>query len=194
MRKKIITIAGKLGSGKSSTAKKLAHVLNMEHFSSGDFLREVANKRNMSIKELMFTAESDPSIDYEIDDILRSKKDETNLVIDSRLAFHWIPESFKVYLEIDPEIAAKRMFYDLETNESRQKSEHTKNIEEMKSEMIERHESDKRRYKKLYDIDHTDHSNFDLVIDTGLPENDLDTVVKKIISAYMKVCTDDVCE
>ena len=193
MRKKIITIAGKLGSGKSSTAKKVAKMLNLEHFSSGDFLRKIAKERGMSIKELMIAAESDPSIDYDIDNLLKSMKNKENIVIDSRLAYHWIPDSFKVYLEIDPDIAAKRMFYDLETNESRMESEHTKNIEEMKREMVERHESDKRRYQKLYGIDHTDHKNFDLVINTGLPENDLKTVVKKIISEYMKVCVDSKC-
>ncbi len=185
MTKKIITIAGKLGSGKSSAAKKIAKLLNMRHFSSGDFLRKVAKERGMSIKELMIAAESDPSIDYDIDEKLRKMGDEENVVIDSRLAFHWIPNSFKVFLEIDPEIAAQRMFYDLETNESRMESEHTRNIEEMKREMLERHESDKKRYQKLYGIDHTDHKHFDLVINTGLPENDLETVVKKIISAYL---------
>ena len=189
MNKKIITIAGKLGSGKSSTAKKVAKMLSMTHFSSGDFLRQIAEKRNLSIKDLMIAAETEPEIDHEIDDLLKSKGSEKNLIIDSRLAFHWIPESFKVYLEIDPDVAAKRMFYDLETNESRQKSEHAKNIDEMKSKMIERHESDKKRYHNLYNIDHTDHSNFDLVINTGLPENDLETVVKKILTAYMQVCT-----
>jgi len=145
MNKKIITIAGKLGSGKSSTAKKVAKMLNMTHFSSGDFLRQIAEKRNLSIKDLMIAAETEPEIDHGIDDLLKSKGSENNLIIDSRLAFHWIPESFKVYLEIDPDVAAKRMFYDLETNESRQKSEHAKNIDEMKSKMIERHESDKKR-------------------------------------------------
>ncbi len=185
-KKKIITIAGKLGSGKSSAAKRVARALGWKHFSSGDFLRHVANERGMSIKDLMIAAESDPSIDHQIDDLLKSKGNEENLVIDSRLAFHWIPDSFKVYLEIDPDIAAKRMFYDLETNESRQESEHARTIEEMKKQMIERHESDVRRYRALYGIDHTDHSQFDLVINTGLPENDLDTVVKKIIDGYLK--------
>lgn len=188
MKKKIITIAGKLGSGKSSTAKKIARMLNMQHFSSGDFLRKLAEERNMTIKELMIAAETDPQIDNDIDSILKSKAGEENLIIDSRLAFHWIPDSFKVYLEIDPDVAAERMFYDLESNESRQKSEHSKSIAEMKKNMIERHESDVKRYQKLYGINHTDHANFDLVINTGLPENDLDTVVKKIICAYLGTC------
>ncbi len=185
-KKKIITIAGKLGSGKSSTAKMVAHMLNFKHFSSGDFLRQVAVDRGLSIKELMIAAETDPQIDHDIDQVLRDKANEDHMVIDSRLAFHWIPESFKVYLEIDPNIAAKRMFFDLETNESRQQSEHTVNMEQMKQEMIERHESDIKRYEALYGINHTDHNHFDLVINTGLAENNLETVVKNIVQAFIE--------
>lgn len=185
-KKKIITIAGKLGSGKSSTAKKLAQMLGLQHFSSGDFLRQVATQRGMDIKDLMIAAESDASIDYEIDNILKNKSSEENLIIDSRLAFHWIPGSFKVYLEIDPDIAAERMFFDLETNVSRQESEHSKNLTEMKENMLLRHESDIKRYQKLYNVDHTDHGNFDLVINTGLPENNLENVVRIVIQKYLE--------
>ncbi len=186
MKRKIITISGKLGSGKSSAAKKLAKMLSLEHFSSGDFLREVAKERNLSIKDLMIAAETDSSVDTTIDDLLKEKANNDNLIIDSRLAYHWIPESFKVYLEIDPDIAAKRMFYDLETNESRQESEHSVSIEEMKKNMVDRHASDTKRYKELYNLDPTDHDNFDLVINTGFPENDGDNVVKKIIQEYLE--------
>jgi len=188
-KKKIITIAGKLGSGKSSTAKKVATMLLLTHFSSGDFLRQVATARGITIKELILAAESDPQIDYEIDEILKSKSNEKNLIIDSRLAFHWIPESFKVYLEIDPDIAANRMLIDLDTNESRQQSEHARNIAEMKQNMIDRHSSDIKRYQNLYQLNHTDHSHFDLVINTGHPENTLEVVVSKIIQGYIEHCT-----
>lgn len=186
--KKIITIAGKLGSGKSSAAKKIAKMLNLDHFSSGDFLRKIATERGVSIQELATMAESDSSIDHDIDSVLKNKGNENNLIIDSRLAFHWIPGSFKVYLEIDPDIAARRMLFDLETNESRMKSEHAVNIEEMKKKMLLRHNSDVKRYQNLYNINHTDHNNFDLVINTGLPENNLETVVQNIVSGYIEHC------
>lgn len=186
--KKIITIAGKLGSGKSSAAKQVAKMLNLQHFSSGDFYRQLASEHNMGIKDYLLTAEDDASIDEKVDDAIRQKGLEENLIIDSRLAFHWIPESFKVYLEIDPDIAAERMLIDLETNESRQQSEHAKNIEEMKKNMIERHESDIKRYQNLYQLNHTDHAHFDLVINTGKSENTLDIVVCKIIQGYIEHC------
>ena len=182
--KKIITIAGKLGSGKSSAAKKVASILNLKHFSSGDFLREIAQDRKLSIQELMTAAESDPQIDYDIDQTLREKGNEYDIIIDSRLAFHWIPGSFKVYLDINEDTAAKRMLKDLETNNTRLASESASTLKEMKKNMIKRHLSDIKRYKSLYDLDHTDHKNFDLIIDTGLKENNLDTVVQRIITGY----------
>lgn len=190
MNKKIITIAGKLGSGKSSTAKRIAKALGYSHFSSGDFLRKVAERRGMTITELIFAAEENPQIDYDIDQVLQDKSNEDHLVIDSRLAFHWIPDSYKVYLDIQPDIAAQRMFNDLDKNEKRKKSEHTFSVAEMKKNMIERHESDARRYQKLYGINHTDHNHFDLVINTGKPENDLDSVVQKVIDGYKKFIQD----
>lgn len=190
MKKKIITIAGKLGSGKSSTAKKIAKLLNLEHFSSGDLMRSIGKERGLSIKEIALVAETDLSVDKQIDDILKSMINKENIIIDSRLAFHWIPDSFRVYLDINSDVASKRMFQDLEDNESRKRSEYSESIKEMKQHMLERHESDVRRYQKLYGIDHTDHNNFDLVIDTGLVENDLEAVVKMIISEYLKICKD----
>ena len=42
MKKEIITIAGSLGSGKSSTARAVASALRFRHFSSGDLFRQIA--------------------------------------------------------------------------------------------------------------------------------------------------------
>jgi cytidylate kinase len=39
---------------------------------------------------------------------------------------------------------------------------------------------------KLYGINHTDHNHFDLVIDTGKEENNLDSVVQQIIDGYQR--------
>ena len=51
-KKEIITIAGANGSGKSSTAKKLALQLKFKHFSSGDFMRQIARENNTTLEEL----------------------------------------------------------------------------------------------------------------------------------------------
>ena len=102
MKKHIITISGFPGSGKSSTAKGIALELGYEHFSSGDLFREMAAERNLSVEGINFAAEKSKDIDYKVDKLLESMgKEKDNLVIDSRTAFHWIPNSFKVFLDLD---------------------------------------------------------------------------------------------
>src|SRR5258708_6782463 len=90
MKKTIITLGGFPGSGKSSTAKAVALILGYQQFSSGDFWRDVAQKQGLTIAELSIKAENDPSIDKMIDDTVRDAGTKTDIVIDSRLAFHWI--------------------------------------------------------------------------------------------------------
>jgi len=107
------------------------------------------------------------------------------LVVDSRTAFHWVPESFKVYLDIDPDVAIRRIMQDLAVNADRQKSEEAyKDLEEAKDRMVTRYASENKRYQDLYQLDPSLHENYDLVIDTGIPENNLEGVVKQIIKKY----------
>lgn len=186
LKKPIISIAGLLGSGKTTTAKAVALELKFKHFSSGDFMRAIADKKGISLGELSIIAESDSSIDHMIDEEVKIAGEGTNLVIDSRLAFHWIPQSFKVFLDLDPEIAAKRVFADAEKNKARHR-EHLSEIsssEDVKISILSRLESEKKRYFELYGINHVDHKNFDLVIDTSdIPVVD---VVRKVLEEYKK--------
>lgn len=180
-KRSIITIAGNLGSGKSSTANEVAHRLGFARFSSGDFMRTVAQNRDVSLEELSRIAETDPSIDHEIDEEVRKAGEKENIVIDSRLAFHWIPESFKVFLTLSPDVAVERIWKDMQENEKRNVEE-AKSKEEILGNITKRLESEHTRYRDLYGIDHTDPSNFDLVIDTStIP---LEEVVDKVIAEY----------
>lgn len=181
-KKQIITINGFPGSGKSSTADLVAKELNFKHLSSGDFMRNLALKRNISLNELSTKAEDDPEIDKSIDDEVRKVKEMDKVVIDSRLAFHWIPESFKVYLDLPTEIAKDRIASNLKTNKLRQESEGSSSVEEIYQKITKRLESEKKRYMELYKVDHTDKKNFDLVIDTN--KNNLEQVVKIIVQEY----------
>ncbi len=184
MHKQIITIAGAPGSGKSSTANLVAKELGFQRFSSGDFMRKIALETGISLNELSTKAETDKSIDFKIDEEVKKSGDLDKVVIDSRLAFHWIPESFKVYLDLPAEIAKQRISNDLKINKLRQESEGVADVEEVYRKITDRLESEKKRYKELYNIDHTDKNNFDLVIDTD--KNNLEQVVKIIIEEYKK--------
>ena len=180
-KKHIITIAGKPGSGKSTTANRVAEVLGFSRFSSGDFMREIAQKRGVTIDELNQIAKTEVSIDGEIDSSLKALNKNDRLVIDSRLAFHWIPKSFKVYLELDVEESARRIFTD--TNERRIESgERAATVGEIEDRIKERLESEIERYKKLYDVNPNDSSQFDLIINTT--DSSPNSVADKIIAAY----------
>ncbi len=183
-KKEIITICGSLGGGKSSTANEVAKQLNYRHFSSGDLFRQIGLKLGISLDEISKRAEVAEKIDLITDEEVRKLGDEKQIVIDSRLAFHWIPESFKVYLKLPPEIAKERILSNLKVNKLRRQSENSMNAEEILQKITTRLESEKKRYKELYNLDHTDENNYDLVIDTN--KNNLEEVVNIIVTEYKK--------
>ncbi len=180
MNTRIITVAGSLGSGKSSTAKGVATKLGYRHFSSGDLFRSIAAERGISILEINKQAELEHQIDHAVDERLQAMANDENFVIDSRLAYHWMPKSFKVYLSLDPRTAADRIYKQIQ-NKGRV-SEDTKTVEEVYETVIERQASEQKRYLNLYQIDPLDLTPFDLVIDTA--RKPLDTVIKQILEEY----------
>ncbi len=183
MKKSIITISGALGSGKSSTAKGVAALLGYRHLSSGDLFRKMAIERGLSIEAINLTAEEQKDIDYKVDEWLQKiGKEEKDVVIDSRLAFHWIPDSFKVHLTLDPDTAAERIFTHMQ-DEGRV-SEDATSVTDVRASIDRRHASEQKRYMDLYDVDPTNPTNFDLVIDTK--HNDLKTVMHMVTEAYQK--------
>lgn len=189
-KKHLITIAGKLGSGKSSTAKKVAEMLGYKHLSSGDFMRDVASERGISLMELNRTAEGDNSIDKELDNRNIEIGKQSEIILDSRLGFYFIPDSFRVYLDLPLEVSAERILKDKENNPNRLKEDsvsfNTK--EDVMKSVINRQESERLRYEKLYGIkDVSNADNFDLIIDTS--KYSLEEVTQKIVEEYKKWLT-----
>lgn len=182
MKKHIITLGGMPGSGKSSTGKMLAKDLGYTRLSSGDFFREMAHRRGMTVEEINKAAETDILIDHETDAWIREQGLKENIVMDSRTAFHWIPTAFKVFLKLDPHVAAERTFAHIQ--EEGRVGQHAESVEEVYEKTLARIESERKRYQLLYGIDYTNESHYDLVIDTG--PNDLPAVVAMIHSAYEK--------
>jgi cytidylate kinase len=181
-KKHIITIAGRPGSGKSSTAKKLAEILGYQHFSSGDLFRALGKERGVDVLQANLSAEENAEIDYLVDARLREiGETEDQIVIDSRTAWHWIPSSFKVFLNLDLTVAAERIIGedDLKRNDS--ENMHS-DPDKYASILQKRLDSETRRYKKLYDIDPYDMTNYDLVVDTE--ENQLDEVVAIVLEQF----------
>ncbi len=181
MKKSIITIAGSLGSGKSSTAKAVAAALQYQHLSSGDMFRKMAQERGVSVEAINIAAEVQQDIDHKVDGWLQElgQKGES-LVVDSRMAWHWMPDSFKVFLALDPATAAERVFENIQ-REGRV-SEHASTIDEVRASIDARFASEQKRYLSLYNVNPTDPLNFDIFINTKY--NDLESVTDILIAAY----------
>ena len=167
-KKHIITIAGKPGSGKSTASKGVAKRLEFQHFSSGDFFRAIGKERGIDVFQTNLIAEQEKEIDYLVDEKLRELgSSNDNMVIDSRMAWHWMPYSFRVYLDLNLEVAAARI---LETIDDSRMA-----VEEIPASPVEyaerlqqRLNSEIRRYQTLYKSNPYDTTNYDLVIDTAL--------------------------
>ena len=111
--KKIVTLSGDIGGGKSSVARSLAQTLGYKMLATGTIQRSIARKRGLTTLELNELSVTDSSVDDEIDHyVIELGKSRDALVIDSRLAWHFIPDSFKVFLIVDPLIGAERVFND----------------------------------------------------------------------------------
>jgi predicted cytidylate kinase len=188
-KKQIITIAGKPGSGKSSTARLLAERLEYDHFSSGDLFREIARRRGQNVKEANLHAEGKVLDEQHIDELVDSRlreigQTEDKKVIDSRTAWHWIPGAFNVFLDLDLQVAADRIVKAMEASDvAGERNEHIpQSVPEYARELGERLASESRRYESLYSIDPYTLSNYDLVVNSG--ESSLETVVEQILQAY----------
>ncbi|MCA9366414.1 cytidylate kinase family protein [Candidatus Kaiserbacteria bacterium] len=166
-RPHIITLSGKPGSGKSSTSDKLAELLGYTRYSSGDLVRKVAKQHHLTLEEFNERAKTDHTLDDKVDEELRKLRDEKDVVIDSRLGFYWIPESFKVYLELDIDLASARIFRDSAITQSRIDSGETGSMQEVVREVKERYENERERFRALYGVDPYNPQRFDLIIDTS---------------------------
>jgi cytidylate kinase len=172
----IISISGRPGSGKSAVAKVLAAQLGLDHVSAGDFMRDMAHERGVSILELSRTAEGDIAIDHEIDARTRTLgATRDDFVIDARLAWHFLPDSIKVFLDVRPEVAAARVY-------GAQRGIERENVDLAATQRaIEaRSRSETERYRRYYGIDYTDPAHFDLVVDTS--DLDITGVVARVRS------------
>lgn len=181
----IITISGKPGSGKSSTADKVAELLGYARYSAGEEARKYIREHHMTLAEFNKKAEKDPNIDHKLDEALRNFRDQQDIVIDSRLGFYWIPESFKVYLDLDIDVATARIYKDIDLNAGRLKSgEVAHSMSDVAQHVRERMENEKARYQALYGVNPYNTQHFDLIIDTS--RHSPQTVATTVFDHYRK--------
>ena len=162
-KRNIISLAGDLAAGKGTVSKILIKDLDYGIYRNGEYARKLARDMGLDITSFNAYLAEHPEIDLQIEKSASEyAKDHDNFIIDARLGWYAVPESFKVYLRVDIDVAAQRAFNDL----NRKSSESFETVEEQKADMQKRFEMENERYWNLYHVRKEDMSNYDLVVDT----------------------------
>ena len=183
----LISITGKLGSGKSTICNLLKDRYGFEIYSTGAFQREVAREMGITTLELNKRLREDPSLDYVIDDAVKKlsiERAQDKLIFDSRMAWHFAEKSFKIFLTIEPCEAARRVMLNQRGSE-----EFYANEDEACEKLIERSQVEQARFMQIYGVDYYDFNNFDLIVDTTsrTPEE----ILGIIMAAYESYVADE---
>lgn len=158
-----ITLSGELGSGKSTVANYLISKMPFKIVSAGLLFRQLAAKHGMSAKEFNEFIESDPKYDHYVDDTMAELgRTDEKIIFDSRMAWHFVPSSFKIYLYVDVDTATERIF-----NDVGRVSESYTDKATARQEIIDRRKSELLRYQNFYHCNLDDYSNYDLIVDTS---------------------------
>lgn len=162
-KRNIISLAGDLAAGKGTVSKILIKDLDYGIYRNGEYARKLARDMGLDITSFNAYLAEHPEIDLQIEKSASEyAKDHDNFIIDARLGWYAVPESFKIYLRVDIDVAAQRAFNDL----NRKSSESFLSVEEQKADMQKRFKMENERYWNLYHVRKEDMSNYDLVIDT----------------------------
>lgn len=153
----LLTISGLPGSGTTTVGKLLAEHYSIEMISAGDVFRGLAKERGMTLSEFGILAESDPSIDIEIDKRQSEIANSSDgLILEGRLAGHMAENALKVWIKAPMEVRVRRIV-------EREGSSFDVRMEET----MEREASEALRYKEIHSIDINDLSIYDIVIDSS---------------------------
>ena len=154
----IITVSGPPGSGKSTLSMKIAEHFNLELVSSGDVFRAMAKEKGVDLEKFGHMAEADPAIDKEIDRRqVELSKTKGDFLFEGRLSGWLIDADLKIMLKTDVGVRTRRIAG--RENISHQQAMH---------ETMVRQESEAKRYMEYYDIDITDLTLYDLVIESSV--------------------------
>jgi cytidylate kinase len=169
----LITISGLPGSGKTTVARLVAAELGLEHVYAGNLFRRQAEEAGLTLQEYLCRAETDPTIDRQLDDRMRERARTGRAVLEGRLAAFMAEEAkvpaLKVFLDASEAVRAARI-----TN--REGGATTERLNEIQA----REASDRQRYRALYGVDYHDPSRYDAVVDTDrrTPEDLAREIVK----------------
>ncbi len=152
----IVTVSGEIGAGKSTVARHLAQALGLRYLSGGEIFREEARRRGLSLAALGRLAEQDQTIDRDLDRTQVEAARGGGMLIDSRLSGWLIDGDLRVWFRAPLHVRAARVA-------ARDGTSPEVALRELQA----REESERRRYREIYQIDLADLSRYHLIMDTA---------------------------
>ncbi len=175
----VISICGPSGAGKGTLGRFMADSLDLNFYSAGDFFRDLAAEKGLSVEEL--SEQADKVTDVKVDRRTLEKGLNESCVIESRISA-WVLGDYadlRIYVTADLEERARRMISSLEDRKNEKGAE---NLEEAKKIIEKRDRDNDQRYEDYYGIDTHDTSIFDLLIDnTELEIEEQKELVEKVL-------------
>lgn len=166
----IVAIGGPPGSGKTTVAERFARAHAYALVSAGAKFRALAAARGMSLNDFGKAAEADASIDRALDgsmleEILKLDATGRDVIVDGRiqaplLAQRRVP-CLKVWIDASLAVRADRIA-----------GREGKPAAVARTEIVEREESERRRYLAIYGIDLSNTAVYDLVVDSSRKKPD----------------------
>lgn len=146
----------------------LAGKLGWPRYYMGELRRQAAFSRGMDLAQYNKLGETDPSTDKEVDVYQENLgKSEDNFIIEGRTSWYFIPHSLKIYLYVDKEVGAKRIFANLQVSNERNEGANLDTWQQVLLSNEKRVASDTKRYQSYYGIDVDREENYDLYLDTS---------------------------
>jgi cytidylate kinase len=152
-----ITVGGPPGSGTTTLARLIKRNLGFDHIYAGMIFRELAKERGMSLEEFSAYAEENEEIDNLVDDKQRELSEQyRDCVVEGRVAAYFVDADIKIWLTAPFDERARRIA-----------KRENKNLGKSKKEIKTREKSEKKRYKRFYNLDIENLSVYDLIINTA---------------------------
>lgn len=180
LRKNAITISGSPASGKSTVKRLLNEELSYESYSIGDIVERLARQSGYDDEEEFYRVNAGGKLDKDLDDYqkdLGEQKDK--FVLDSRLGFYFVPQSFRIFLSCEEHEAARR------SHKSKKDQPNYASVERTRETIRDRQMVEKENYAKIYGIpDFHLPFHYDLVVDTTNKKPS--EIAEKILTEYAR--------
>lgn len=181
MRNPKIVLSGNAGSGKSTIGNLLSERLMVDFISIGAICRKRAVELRMDINEFQEHLKDDSAFDKSMDQYISEyARSKAGYVLDYRLGFYFLPDSFKVLLKVSDETALKRMSVRNSLDEDFSNVPDSEKLGIIRK----RNQKMRNRFIETYGVDFSNENSYDLIIDTDFASPD--EITELILITFLK--------